>query len=129
MLGKDIAANLREHRDLWTQTVFLNKYGRYCVLGLKAHEAGIRDDTLMKMGNSYATNPNSYPLLADVWKINDDALILDSVIESFEDRGDEDFPGVEEFIEICHVYEQEGKMPTQSKHGLRSRPSWDTPRP
>ena len=72
MLGKDIAANLREHRDLWTRREFY-KYGRYCVLGLKAHEAGIKDDTLLEMGNSYATNPNSYPLIADVWKINDGA--------------------------------------------------------
>ena len=31
---------------------FYNKDGRYCVLGLKAHEAGIKDDTLLEMGNS-----------------------------------------------------------------------------
>jgi len=112
MLGKDIAANLREHREVWTQAYFLLPEAggaKYCILGLKAHEAGIKDQTLMDVAYSEISRISEYPKVADVWQINDasNVVTVDDAIAAFDARGEEDFPGVEEFIEYCRTYEAE----------------------
>lgn len=43
MLGKDVAKNLRESKLAWTRHYYCFN-DRYCVIGLKMHEAGIPDD-------------------------------------------------------------------------------------
>src|SRR5437660_5743721 len=92
MTGKQIAANLRKSRRRWGRKhLFRNK--AYCVLGLKAIEAGVPKEALLKFRGCY---PDS---LTDLIALNDGSTSKRDLISVLESGGyaEHNWP-VENFI-------------------------------
>lgn len=121
MTGKEIAANLRAHRNQWTRYYYF-KNGNYCVIGLKLHEAGVKVEkwgesiqavylpSVLKELLGVTVPPDSVPVrdrfkslglsdddLANLYSLqslNDSARDVDELINKLEnsDYATEDFP-------------------------------------
>lgn len=136
MLGKDIAKNLRESKREWGRqklcSVFLGltrsgkqkKVYSYCVLGLKAREAGVSSEFLV-IASDYsvlyreaAQGDSDYlSLLQRVYDLNDKASSKEQLIERFDLCGDLDYP-IERFIKYLKTLEKEWKAKRKNNPAL-----------
>jgi hypothetical protein len=125
MTGQEIANNLKNSKELWGRGSLMHrrkwiykeiKFGKverekvalkkpfFCVLGLKAYEAGVTLEELDWVTNlrkpSTRSIYDSVPGIYAVYKINDECSTKEQVIKAFEspENANEDFP-VEKFIE------------------------------
>jgi hypothetical protein len=118
MTGKEIAANLRGTTLKWGRTYLhhINPRGedQYCVLGIKAHERGISDETLHAIDHEpvvgadgekfpykpYHSDGKVRAALSELYNLNDQSESKEELIRKLEYpyNADRNFP-VEEFIE------------------------------
>lgn len=136
MLGKDIAKNLRESKREWGRqklcSVFLGltrsgkskKIYSYCVLGLKAREAGVSSEFLV-VASDYsalyreaAEGDLDYLMqLQRVYGLNDKAITKEELIQRFDICGNLDYP-IERFIKYLKTLEKEWKAKRKNNPAL-----------
>lgn len=136
MLGKDIAKNLRESKRSWGRLQLcsisksLTKNGKpkkiysYCVLGLKAREAGVSSEFLV-VASDYsvlyreaAQGDLDYLMqLQRVYDLNDKASSKEQLIERFDLCGDLDYP-IERFVKYLKTLEKAWKVRRKNNPAL-----------
>lgn len=136
MLGKDIAKNLKESKRGWGRLQLcsisksLTKNGKpkkvysYCVLGLKAREAGVSSEFLV-IASDYsvlyreaAQGDSDYlSLLQRVYDLNDKATTKEELIQRFDVCGEVDYP-IEHFIKYLKTLEKEWKAKRKNNPAL-----------
>lgn len=108
MTGKQIAANLRGSRRKWTSgQLFDGGDGAFCVLGIKAAEAGVKPEFMEALSAGIYENPRGdeveipygrFQGVKSLYHLNDDASSKRELIKTLEtEYGDNHFE-VEGFV-------------------------------
>lgn len=115
MTGKQIAENLRNSKENWTKrALYRREKEAFCVLGLKAYEAGVSKNVLeglAAISEAMAERGSvlwlklkrAHPDINEIWQINDASITKEDCIAAFEAQGEREFP-VEAFIDYLKAY-------------------------